>query len=108
MSSPSFPKEFGDLEAFADWALETEEERSAKRQSCTFEELQEIYNALLVRIEDMLGYLDKFPLEELPADAERLLWLSFSLAEVAPAIEQFGQVQVVEGYDIERFSMRRT
>ena len=108
MSSPSFPSEFRDLETFADWALETEEERSAKRQSCTYEQLQEVYDGLLARIDDILGYLDKFPLEDLSADAERLLWLSFSLAEVAPAIEQFGQVQVVEGYDIERFSMRRT
>jgi hypothetical protein len=53
-------------------------------------------------MDDIFAYLEQFPLDDLPAEAQRLFLLSLSLAEVAPAIEQFGQPQVVDGYDIRR------
>ena len=48
-----------------------------------------------------MSYIAQFPLDNLPPDAQRLFLLTLSLAEVAPAVEQFGQPQVVDGYDIE-------
>ena len=41
-------------------------------------------------------------MDELPQDATRLFYLTLSLAEVAPAVEQFGQPSVVDGYDVKR------
>ena len=58
---------------------------------------------MLARMEEVLPYLEQFSLEELPDDAKRLFYLTLSLAEVAPAVEQFGQPSVVDGYDIKRF-----
>jgi hypothetical protein len=43
----------------------------------------------------------------MPDDARRLFLLTLSLAEVAPAIELFSQVSVVDGYDINRFRAER-
>jgi hypothetical protein len=53
-------------------------------------------------MEEVLPYLEQFPLDALPEDVTRLFYLTLALAEVAPAVEQFGQPSVVEGYDIRR------
>ena len=102
MPESVLPEAFGDLEQWSTWALGTERERSDKRQASTIEELKAFYDVMLARTDEALSYIDQFPLDNLPPDAQRLLLLTLSLAEVAPAIEQFGQPQVVDGYDIRR------
>jgi hypothetical protein len=47
------------------------------------------------------------PWADMPEGATRLLWLTLFLAEVAPAIEQFGQPSVVDGYDYTRVEGER-
>lgn len=98
------PEEFRDLEPWLDWSLATEGERSAKRQSSSMADLQAFYAAMLARMEEVLVHLEQFPLDTIPPDAERLLLMTLSLAEVAPAVELFGQPSVVDGYDITRFT----
>ena len=107
MPETTLPADFSDLEPWTAWALETEKERSDKRQASNFEELKAFYDVMLARTETVLEYLDKLPLDKMPPDARQLLLLTLSLAEVAPAIEQFGQVQVVDGYDINRIVAAR-
>ncbi len=103
MPKAALPKKFKDLEKWRDWSLATETERSDKRQASTMEDIQAFYDAMLARMEEVLPYLEKFSLDELPENAKRLFHLTLSLAEVAPAVEQFGQPSVVDGYDIKRF-----
>ena len=104
MSERLLPESFQDLEPFASaWALATERERSRKRLSSSMEEIQAFYAALLARMEAVIAYLDQFPLDSMPADAQRLMYLTLSLAEVAPAVELFKQPNVVDGYDAARF-----
>ena len=107
MPDASLPEAFRDLEHWSAWVLETEKERSDKRQASTIEELKAFYDAMLARTDEALSYIDQFPLDNLPPDAQQLFLLTLSLAEVAPAVEQFGQPQVVDGYDIERVVMAR-
>ena len=107
MPEVSLPEAFHDLEQWSAWALETEKERSDKRQASTIEELKAFYDAMFARTDEALSYVDQFPLDNLPPDAQRLFLLTLSLAEVAPAVEQFGQPQVVDGYDIERIVAAR-
>jgi hypothetical protein len=52
---------------------------------------------------EILTLLDGFATEHVPPDVERLFWLTLSLAEIAPAVENFGQPGVVDGYDFVRF-----
>lgn len=107
MPESALPEAFRDLEPWLAWSLETEKERSDKRQASSMDELKAFYDAMLARMEAILSYLDQFSLDDLPADAQRLFLLALSLAEVAPAIEQFGQPQVVDGYDIQRVTAAR-
>ena len=104
MSERLLPDSFQDLEPFAaTWALATERERKSRRLASTMEELQVFYTAILPRMEAVITYLDQFPLEAMPAEAQRLLSLTLSLAEVAMAVELFKQPSVADGYDAERF-----
>lgn len=103
MPERQLPEPFADLEPYIAWSLATEKERQRKRISSTMLEIQTFYDALLPRMDAIISYLDQFPLEAMPADARRLLNLTFSLAEIAPAVEQFKQPSVADGYDATRF-----
>ena len=103
MPEARLPEQFRDLEQWMAWSLETEGERSDHRQASAMEDITAFYEAMLARMDEVLPYLEQFNLEELPDDARRLFYLTLSLAEVAPAVEQFGQPSVVDGYDIKRF-----
>ena len=102
MPESLLPAQFHDLEQWIGWSLATEQERSAKRQASTMADLKAFYAAMLARMEEVLSYLDQFAVDALSEDATRLFYLTLSLAEVAPAVEQFGQPSVVDGYDIKR------
>ncbi len=101
----TFPEGYEDLDHLAAWALPTEIERHERRLSSTIEELREIYDAVLARIDEILTYLNKTPLDELSPRQQNLLNLTLSLAEVAPAIEFYGQPEVVDGFDSKRLKI---
>jgi hypothetical protein len=90
----TLPTEFADLEPFADWSLETEAERYAKRLSSTMDELQTFYDTSFPRLEEAIGYLNKYELPALPPDATRLLWLLYSLVNASFPVEVWRQPRV--------------
>ena len=50
MADPLLPPGFSDLERFvADWCLDSEPERYAKRLASTMDEIQEFYDAIMPR-----------------------------------------------------------
>ena len=90
----TFPAEFADLEPCAEWALEFERERYAKRLSSTMDELQSFYDLAFPRLEAVTEYLDRLDLDALPDDAKRLLWLCYSLVNVSFPVEVWRQPRV--------------
>jgi hypothetical protein len=88
------PPEFSDLEPFADWSLETEAQRYAKRLASTMDELQTFYDAAFPRLESAMKYLDDLDLNTLPVDASRLLWLCYSLVNASFPVEVWRQPRV--------------
>jgi hypothetical protein len=91
---PILPTEFGDLEPFADWSLQSEAERYAKRLSSTLDELQALYDAAFPRLEDAMAYVDQFEFTALPQSADRLLWLCYSLVNASFPVEVWRQPRV--------------
>jgi len=89
-----FPDKFADLEPFADWALESEAQRYAKRLASTMDELQTFYDVVFPRLDDVLGYLDALDLNALPDDAKHLLWLGYSLVNASFPVEVWRQPRV--------------
>jgi hypothetical protein len=90
----TFPPAFSDLEPHADWALETEAERYAKRLASSMEEIQAFYDAAFPRLEHATAHLDALDLDALPDDARRLLWLMYSLVNASFPVEVWRQPRV--------------
>jgi hypothetical protein len=99
------PEQFSDLESLIEWSLPTERARNAKRRSSSMEQLKRFYDTMLPRTEAVLEHLDKFPLEQMPEQERRLLYLALSLAEVANAIELFKNPSVIDGFDPDRVNL---
>lgn len=100
----SFPDGFDDLSAWTEWDLETMAERSHKRSLSSMEELQAFYDSMLPRMGDILSYLATVPMsEDMKPEDCTLLNLAKSMAEVAPAIEQFFEPTISFGFDTTRW-----
>jgi len=96
MSERLLPAEFADLERWAAaWCLATEPERWARRLGSSMAELQAFYAASFPRAEEAIAWCDRFPLDDMPADAERLLQLLHSLLMVSYAVEVWKQPEVI-------------
>src|SRR6476646_7845404 len=90
----SLPPEFSDLAPFADWALEREADRYAKRLRSSMDELQAFYDVAFPRLPDAMADLDDLALQALPEDATRLLWLCYSLVNASFPVEVWRQPRV--------------
>lgn len=88
------PSEFVDLEPFADWALPSENERFAKRLSCSMEELQAFYDAAFPRLADGEAYLRGVDLQDISDEDRTLLWLFCALVTVSFPVEVWRQPHV--------------
>lgn len=88
------PNEFSDLEPFAGYALPSERERYAQRVDSTMEQLQAFYDAAFPRMEEAIAYVDQWPLDALPDEAQRLLWLYCALVTVSFPVEVWRQPRV--------------
>ena len=104
MSSNLLPEKFKELEVFvSEWALETESERVKKRYSSSMEEINLFYDAMLPRLETLLEHLNQFSLDVLSEREKRLLYLTYSLAEISLSVEIFGEPGVPHGYEPSRY-----
>jgi hypothetical protein len=93
--SALLPAEFADLEPLAaDWALPDETSRYRRRLASSMEEIQAFYDAVTPRVPAARDYLDRFELADLPPEAQRLLWLLFSLICVSFAVEVWSDPKV--------------
>lgn len=99
------PSAFRDLEPFVNWALPTEKERMAARESGNIEELQVFYDAMLARLPAIIDHLKQFPADRLPPESQRLLEMSQSLIEISIAVELYRRPQVINGFDRARFAV---
>ena len=94
------PTGFADLEPFVDrWCLATERERYAQRLASSLEEMKGFYDAMSDRVEAALAHCDRFPLDDLPEDAARLLRLVHSFVMVSFPVEVWGQPRIRDAGD---------
>jgi hypothetical protein len=89
------PPEFSDLEPYVrDWCLDGEPQRYAKRLGSSMDEIQGFYDAVMPRAEEVIRYLEKFPLDDLPEGASRLLKLLYSLIVMSFPVEIWRQPRI--------------
>ena len=95
MTGALLPSQFSELEPYAaKWCLPTERQRFALRMASTMEEMQAFYDAFFPRAEEAIAYCEKFPLDDMPEDAQRLLQLLYSLVMVSFPVEAWRQPHV--------------
>jgi len=99
------PSRFKDLERFIDWSIPTPGERTTKRVASHIEEVRTYYDAILPHAENILDYLNQFPLDDMPEDASRLMDMMLSLAEIATCIEFYNSTHVPKGVSHSRFPL---
>lgn len=98
MSKP-LPSQFGDLLRFTDkWIISTEAGRHHERLNSSFEELKDLYDTMLPRMDEVIQYLNGFKLEELPEKENNLMTLALSFMEVTVAVECFKRAGI-RGFD---------
>ncbi len=106
MAAHFLPQQFQELNSLVEkWALTRESERNARRRSSTMEEIQRFYDALLPRMDEIIDYLNQYPLEQLPEDAKWLFHLALSFMEVSPSVELFGEPDETGAFEAARFSI---
>lgn len=88
------PSEFTALEPHLDWDLATEPERYAKRLASTMAQMQEFYDVAFPLLNDVIEYVDQYPLGDLPDDAKILMHIMQSLVMVSFPIEAWKQPRV--------------
>ena len=90
----TLPSDFADLEPYADWCLEFEHERYAKRLSSSMDEMQAFYDAAFPRLEEAMAQIDRAGLDDLLEAERHLLWLCYFLVNVSFLIEVWRQPYV--------------
>jgi hypothetical protein len=88
------PPEFAEFEPFVDWALPTEPERYQKRLETSMDEIRAFYDVVAPRAAEARDYLDQLELTAMPIEAQRLLWILFSLICISFAVDVFEQPRV--------------
>jgi hypothetical protein len=82
------PARFAELEEFLDhWDVPTSHERWIRRSATPYPQIVRFYEAMFARAEEATTYVEQFPLQHLPADAERLFHLLLALAQAAIGVE---------------------
>ena len=100
------PTQFASLESFClKWLHDTEAQRNAVRINSSMEELKEFYDAVLPQFEEIIEYLNGFPIDNLPAQEENLLNMVFSFAEATSPIERFNSPIVTKLFPPQRFTI---
>ncbi|MCA1326868.1 hypothetical protein [Herbaspirillum sp. alder98] len=100
---PVLPAPFAHLAPFIGWSLATETERNRMRNTSDMRDIIAFKDAMLADVDAIVAWLDNYPLDAMPPEAQALMHMLLSLAEVAPAVEAYHQPGVIDGYDPTRF-----
>jgi hypothetical protein len=84
----ALPAPFADLSCYVrDWALPSEKARFEKRVASPLAEVRAFNDAVYARIDDIIVYLNRFPLDAIPPDAQTLLTLARAYMETSHPVD---------------------
>ncbi len=79
--------DFNELQPWIDsWGLASARERLGRRVDSELREIQAFYDAVSPRLEEIIEYLNHFPVDEIPEDDRKLAWMVLALCEVDDAL----------------------
>ncbi len=104
----ALPEEFSDLERFvsAGWACPREHDRWTRRVQGSAAEIEDFYDAMLLRMDAIVAHLDQHPLDQVPEGDRPLFYLALAFMDVAPAWEVFQAADLPEpAFEIDRMKI---
>lgn len=88
MPETTLPPPFADLSHYvAAWSLPSEKARFEKRVASSLAEVRSFNDAMYRRIDDIIVYLNQFPLDALTPDAQALLNLARAYMETSHPVD---------------------
>ena len=107
MNDLPVPDAFPELAPFVDWALEPERARTEKRAVAAMEDICAFYDAMMLRIDEVLDYLEGYFGSDMPPQARRLYLMSLSLVEVTTTVEFYKRQASIHACNPLRFVAHR-
>ena len=104
MSKRPLPAEFIDLAPFADeWALGCERDRHHNLLRHSIVEARSFYDAMMRRMDDIVPFLNRYRLDEMPEDVQNLMNLALAWAESAHPIDlNWRTTDIEDSFPVER------
>lgn len=101
----TLPGQFSALASFVPiWALKTEETRHRNLLAQSIDSLRAFYDAMLPRMDEITLYLNAFPLDAMPPDAQTLFDLAMTFMESAHPIDlRWRTTDIEDKFPSERF-----
>lgn len=99
--------DFSDLDPIInEWNIDTVEGRIRKRTESTLEEMQKFHDALLPRLEEIITFLNQFPVEEIPEEYQYLKNAALSILHVDRPVNKWQRATLEEARDPRLFQMK--
>lgn len=100
--------DFSELESHVrEWGLPTTRDRVVKRMNSSFEELEAFHAAMIPRLEEIIQFLNEFPLDEIPGEHLPLAWTALAMCEVDDAVSKWGAPTSPDACSPLRFSPKK-
>ena len=79
--------EFSGLNEFvAGWGLPTAHERLIKRSEASMAEIESFYEAIVPRLEEIITFLNRYPVDQIPRDYLPLAYTALAACEIDDAV----------------------
>ena len=80
-------RKFAELEEFVSaWGLSMAHERLIKRSSATMAEIQYFYAAITPRLEEIIDFLNEYPVDDIPPEYLPLSYTALAVCEIDDAM----------------------
>jgi hypothetical protein len=108
VSGPTSP-DFKALEPFiAIWGLPTLEQRRERRINSTLDELRQFHDAVIPRLEEIVAFLNQFPVDRIPEAHKTLSYMTLALCEIDDPVNKWHSVILEEALDPRRFTVKKS
>ena len=99
-TSVPLPAGFKELAAQSQWCISRDADRIARRLEAPFEQIVGFYEAVLPHVPDAMAYLATRPVDDPSEEDINLVNLMKTMAEMADAVEIYGQGPIPDAGDL--------
>jgi hypothetical protein len=99
----ALPAGFASLSRFGDWVLPTEKLRIEARLETPYAISLEFYEVMLAEMPRVMEHLLTCDTDSVSHEDENLMYLAFSLVEIANAVEIYGESEIPDGAQLRNF-----